>query len=78
MDDDRFEQLLKGYRPPEASSDLDRRVLREGGAILWRAHARATVEDVAHDVLHALGFGYVSWLADLITTTDAEYRVELI
>ena len=33
MDDERIEQLLKGYRLPQASPDLDRRVLSEGTAI---------------------------------------------
>lgn len=78
MDDDRIERLLRGYRLPEVSLDLDHRVLREGAAIMARAHTRATVEDVGRTVLHTLGFGYLTWLVDLITTTDAEYRVDLI
>ena len=32
--------------------------------------------DVAHAALVKLGFGHVSWLVDLVTTTDAEYDVE--
>ncbi len=78
MDDDRFEQLLSGYRLPEASKNLDHRVLTEGGAILARGRFRAMVEDVGRKVLHHLGFGYITWLIDLVTTTDAEYRVDLI
>lgn len=78
MDDDRIERLLRGYRLPEVSPDLDHRVLREGTAILERARARATVEDVGRSLLHRLGFGYVAWVLDLVTTTDAEYRVEFI
>jgi hypothetical protein len=43
-----------------------------------RARIRTTVEDVGRTLLHRLGFGYVAWLVDLVTTTDAEYRVDLI
>jgi hypothetical protein len=78
MENDHFEQLLSGYELPDVSGDLDRRVLSEGVAILERAHIRAAAEDVGHSVLHRLGFGHVAWLVDLITTTDAEYRVDLI
>jgi hypothetical protein len=78
MDDDRIERLLRGYRLPEVSQELDHRVLREGAAMMARAHTRATVEDVGHSLLHGLGFGYVAWLVDLVTTTDAEYRVDFI
>jgi len=78
MDDERFEQLLKGYRLPEVSPDLDHRVLSEGAAILERERTRATMEDIGRTLLHQLGFGYVAWLVDLITTADAEYRVDFI
>jgi len=78
MENDRFERLLRGYRLPEVPGDLDRRVLSEGVAIMERAHIRAAAEDVGHSVLHRLGFGYLAWLVDLVTTTDAEYRVDLI
>lgn len=78
MDDDRLEQLLKGYRLPEVSRDLDRRTLAETHAILARAHRREIVEDVGHSLLHRLGFGYLAWLVDLITATDAEYDVVVI
>jgi hypothetical protein len=78
MDDDRIERLLKGYRLPEVSRDLDHRILTEAVAIMERAHARATVEEVGRTMLDRLGFGYVTWLVDLVTTTDAEYRVDLI
>jgi hypothetical protein len=77
MDDD-IERLLKGYRLPEVSRDLDHRVLMEGEAVMERARARATVESVGWTLLHGLGFGYLAWLVDLITTTDAEYRVDFI
>jgi len=73
MNDDRLEQLLGGYRLPEVPPDLDRRVLREGAAILEDARTRAMVADVGRTVLDQLGFGYVTWLHDLVTTTDAEY-----
>jgi hypothetical protein len=75
MDDDRIEQLLRGYRLPEVSRDLDHRVLSEGTAIMERARTRATVEDVGRLLLHQLGFGYLAWLVDVVTTADAEYRV---
>lgn len=78
MDDDRLERLLRGYRLPEVSPDLDLRVLREGAAIMARARFRATVEEVGRSLLHRLGFGYLAWLVDLVTTTDAEYRIDFI
>jgi hypothetical protein len=78
MDDDRLERLLKGYRLAEVSPDLDHRVLSEGAAIMERGRTRATLEDVGRTLLQRLGFGYVTWLIDLITTVDAEYRVEFI
>lgn len=78
MDDDRLERWLRGYRLPDVTPDLDRRVLRDGAAIIERARAWTTVEEIGHGVLHRLGFGYLAWAFDLVTTTDAEYRVELI
>jgi hypothetical protein len=78
MDDDRIERLLRGYRLPDVSRDLDQRVLREGAAIMARARTRATVEDVGRSLLHRLGFGYLAWLIDYVTTADAEYRVDFI
>ena len=78
MDDDRIAELLRGYRPPDVSPDLDHRVLREGAAIMERPRIRQTVEDVGRSVLHALGFGYLAWIIDFVTATDAEYRVDFI
>jgi hypothetical protein len=78
MNDDRIERLLRGYRLPEVSSDLDRRVLRAGAAILEWERTRATLEEMGRTVLDRLGFGYLSWLVDFVTATDAEYRVEFI
>jgi hypothetical protein len=78
MDDDRLERLLRGYRLPEVSRDLDHRVLREGAAIMARAGTRAAFEEVGRTLLHQLGFGYIPWFVDLVTTTDAEYRVDFI
>jgi hypothetical protein len=78
MDDDRVERLLRGYQLPEVSLDLDHRILGDGAAVMTRARAGRTVEDVGWALLHQLGFGYVAWLIDLVTTTDAEYRVEFI
>lgn len=78
MGDDRIERLLRGYRLPEVSASLDRRVLVEGAAILERARDRDLVEAVGRSLLHRLGFGYVAWFFDLVTANDAEYRVEFI
>jgi len=78
MDDERIEQLLRGYELPEVSRNLDHRVLREGGAILERARTRAAIEDFGRSLLQLFGFGYLTWLVDLATTTDAEYRVDFV
>ena len=78
MDDDRIERLLRGYRLPEVSRDLDHRVLSQGAAIMERARLRATLADVGRTLVHRLGFGYLAWLVDFVTTTDAEYRVDFI
>ena len=78
MDDNRFERLLKGYRLPEVSPALDQRVWRESAAVMERARTRATVEAFGLSVLDRLGFGYLAWIHDLVTTTDAEDRVEFI
>ncbi|MBI1798500.1 MAG: hypothetical protein HYR73_02310 [Candidatus Eisenbacteria bacterium] len=78
MDDDRMERLLRGYRLPDVSRDLDHRVLRKGAAIMARARTRATMEDVGRTLLDRLGFGYLAWLVDFVNTADAEYRVVFI
>lgn len=78
MDDDRLEQLLKGYRLPGVAHDLDRRTLADTRAILARARRREIVEDLGHSLLHRLGFGYLAWLVDLVTATDAEYEVVVL
>jgi hypothetical protein len=78
MDDDGIERLLRGYRLPDVSRALDDRVLREGPAIMARARWWAAVADVGQSLLHGLGFGYLAWLIDFVTTTDAEYSVEFI
>ena len=73
---ERLEQLLRGYALPETSAGLDRRVLEQGIAIVTEPRG-ALFADVAHAVLHRIGLGPVAWLVDLVTHTDAEYRVEL-
>jgi hypothetical protein len=78
MNDDRAERLLRGYRLPEAPRTLDVRVLAQAEQILGQARARATVAGVARELADALGFGYVSYVFDLVTATDTEYRVDLI
>ena len=75
MDDDRIERLLAGYRLPDVSAELDRRVLDDGAAALAPARSHVAVADLGRTVLERLGFGYLAWLFDLVTTTDAEYRV---
>jgi hypothetical protein len=78
MDDDRIERLLSGYRVPDVSPKLDQRVLRDGTAIMARARLRIQLGEIGRDVLHGLGFGYLPWLFDFVTKTDAEYSVEFI
>jgi len=78
MSDERIERLLRGYRLPEVSHTLDEEVLREGAAILGRAHVRTQAAAIGLTVLYRLGFGYLTFLFDLVTRTDAEYSVEFI
>ena len=78
MDDDHVERLLRGYGLPEAPRALDLRVLAQAERILARARGRAAAAGIAREVGNALGFGYVNYLVDLVTATDAEYHVELI
>jgi hypothetical protein len=76
LDPERLERLLRGYALPETSVELDQRVLEHGIAIVTEPRG-ALFADVAHAVLHHIGLGPVAWLVDLVTHTDAEYRVEL-
>ena len=78
MNDDRLEHLLLGYGLPETPHALDLRVLSEAERILARARARTTAAGIARECASVLGFGYVNYVVDLVTATDAEYRVELI
>ncbi len=78
MNDDRIERLLRGYELPEAPRALDRRVLAQAERILTRARARAAATRLARELSNAFGFGYVNYVVDLVTATDAEYRVDLI
>ena len=78
MDDDRVERLLRGYGLPEAPRALDLRVLGGAERILALARARAAAVGIARELANALGFGYVNYVIDLVTSTDAEYRVDLI
>jgi hypothetical protein len=78
MNDDRVERLLRGYGLPEAPRALDQRVLARAERILGRERARGTATGFAREIANALGFGYVTYVIDLVTTTDAEYRVDLI
>jgi len=78
MNDDRIERLLRGYGLPETPRALDARVLAHAEMILGRARAKAAAARIAREFANALGFGYVNYVIDLITATDAEYRVDLI
>ena len=78
MNDDRVERLLRGYGPPEAPRSLDRRVLAQAERILARARTRAAAVAIARELGNALGFGYVTYVVDLVTATEADYRVDLI
>jgi hypothetical protein len=78
MNDDRLERLLQGYRLPEPPPALDRRVLAQAERVLDRARTRSAVAGVAREFGNALGFGYLNYVVDLVTATDAEYRVEFI
>ena len=78
MNDDRLERLLRGYRLPETPPALDQRVLAQAERIVARARARAAIVGVAREFANAFGFGYLNYLIDLVTATDAEYRVEII
>jgi len=78
MDDDRVERLLRGYGLPEAPRALDLRVLGRAERMLALARAGAAAAGIARELANALGFGYVNYVIDLVTSTDAEYRVDLI
>jgi hypothetical protein len=78
MNDDRIERLLRGYVLPEAPRSLDQRVLAQAEEILGRARVLAGASGIAREFANALGFGYVNYVIDLVTATDAEYRVDLI
>ena len=78
MNDDSLERLLRGYRLPEPSHALEQRVLARAGRIFARAHVRSAAADFAHEFADAFGFGYLNYVVDLFTSTDAEYRVDVI
>ncbi len=78
MNDDSLERLLRGYELPEAPRALDQRVLARAERILGRAQVRAAAAGVAREFASALGFGFVNYVVDLVTASDAEYRVDLI
>jgi hypothetical protein len=78
MSDDALERLLRGYQLTEPSRALDQRVFAQTERILARGRMREAVAEGAREFANAFGFGYVSYVIDLITATDAEYRVDLI
>lgn len=78
MTDDRLEQLLRGYRPPEVPPRLDRRVLADAERILLVSRMRTGSQEFLRHALNACGFGYLSWLYDFVHATGAEYRVEIL
>jgi hypothetical protein len=78
MTEDRLDRLLKGYRLPDVPPGLDRRVLEEADRILFFPRMRTASLDAVRVVLGALGFGYLTWLFDLISASGAEYRVDIL
>ena len=78
MNDDRIERLLRGYALPEVPPELDQRVLAQAERILDQARTRAAAIGIARDFADAFGFGYVHYIIDFVTATDADYRVDLI
>jgi hypothetical protein len=78
MNDDRIERLLRGYELPEPPRALDLHLLAQADRILARGRAWAAVTGIAREFANAFGFGYVTYVVDLVTATDAEYRVDLI
>lgn len=77
MEPDRLESLLRGYELPAVAADFDRRVLNEAARVLVPAPG-GSLADLGHSLLDLLGFGFIGWLVDLVTQSDAEYGVELI
>lgn len=78
MPDERVEQLLRGYRPPQAPAAMDARVLARATRLFAWARVRSEAADLARDAADVFGFGYVNYLVDVVTATDAEYSVELV
>ena len=78
MDDEHLQRLLRGYQLPEPPRALDLRVMEQAERILNQARARAAAATVARELGNAFGFGYINYLIDLVTTTDAEYHIDLI
>jgi hypothetical protein len=77
MNDDRLEQLLRGYRLPATPPAFDTRVLAQAEGALAAARASRAAAGIARGVGDALGFGYLNFLIDFVTATDADYDVEL-
>ena len=78
MDDEHLQRLLRGYQLPKPPRALDLRVMEQAERILNQARARAAAATVARELGNAFGFGYINYLIDLVTTTDAEYHIDLI
>jgi len=78
MTDDRIERLLRGYGLPETRRDFDRRVLAQADRILAPTRTREAIAAIGSGVANALGFGYVNYVIDLVTASDADYRVDVI
>lgn len=77
MPDESFERLLRGYALPEPDPALDVRVQAAAEEWLVRADARRSFVHAARAVGDAFGFGYLNFLFDFATATDAEYDVEV-
>jgi hypothetical protein len=78
MNDDRLERFLRGYRLPEPPLRLDRRILKDADRILFLARLKSVSAEAARVVADALGFGYITWLYDVVSASGAEHRVEFI
>ncbi len=78
MNEDRTERFLRGYRLPEPPPRLDRRILKDADRILFLARVRSVSADATRVLADALGFGYLTWLYDVVNASDAEHRVEFI
>ena len=53
-------------------------MLEQADRLFARARGRAAAAGILREVGNILGFGYLNYIIDLVTASDAEYRVDLI